>query len=253
MRELKDLRFRMHNNRRSGFTLIELLVVIAIIAILAAILFPVFASAKETARTSSCASNLKQIYTGLMNYTENYQGKMPPCSPIGMYSRNRLEDRTSPPGEGMHEVLLKYCGNKPGIFHCPSDNMVPRSVGGVFDSSDPNRTMCDWAILANSYQWRLGLATPGQPGYNPAKDPTKPGADLKALGWPINAQLTSFYPGGASKLGIARDAVPFHRSNKRQVQTSWSERSASNMLFLDGHVKLIQGDAWGGNTPETRF
>ncbi len=55
-----------------GFTLIELLVVIAIIAILAAILFPVFARAREKARAASCQSNLKQIATALMMYTQDY-------------------------------------------------------------------------------------------------------------------------------------------------------------------------------------
>ena len=58
--------------RRRAFTLIELLVVIAIIAILAAILFPVFAQAREKARQSTCLSNMKQISTGLMMYTQDY-------------------------------------------------------------------------------------------------------------------------------------------------------------------------------------
>ncbi|RYX82512.1 DUF1559 domain-containing protein [bacterium] len=62
---------------RKGFTLIELLVVIAIIAILAAILFPVFARARENARRSSCQSNLKQIGLGIMQYTQDYDEKMP--------------------------------------------------------------------------------------------------------------------------------------------------------------------------------
>mgnify|MGYP001096345646 CR=1 FL=1 len=61
--------------KQSGFTLIELLVVIAIIAILAAILFPVFARARENARRASCMSNLKQIGLGMMMYVQDYDGK----------------------------------------------------------------------------------------------------------------------------------------------------------------------------------
>jgi prepilin-type N-terminal cleavage/methylation domain-containing protein/prepilin-type processing-associated H-X9-DG protein len=63
--------------RRRAFTLIELLVVIAIIAILAAILFPVFAQAREKARQSVCLSNLKQIGTALMMYTQDYDETLP--------------------------------------------------------------------------------------------------------------------------------------------------------------------------------
>src|SRR5687767_9685776 len=63
--------------RRRGFTLIELLVVIAIIAILAAILFPVFAQAREAARKTSCRSNLKQIGMGIMMYVQDYDEQFP--------------------------------------------------------------------------------------------------------------------------------------------------------------------------------
>src|SRR3954469_17430376 len=60
-----------------GFTLIELLVVIAIIAILAAILFPVFARARENARRAACQSNLKQIGLGIAQYTQDYDERLP--------------------------------------------------------------------------------------------------------------------------------------------------------------------------------
>ncbi len=63
--------------RKSGFTLIELLVVIAIIAILAAILFPVFAQAREQARKTTCLSNLKQLGLGLFMYAQDYDETFP--------------------------------------------------------------------------------------------------------------------------------------------------------------------------------
>jgi prepilin-type N-terminal cleavage/methylation domain-containing protein/prepilin-type processing-associated H-X9-DG protein len=67
------------SNRKRGFTLIELLVVIAIIAILAAILFPVFAQAREKARQTSCLSNSKQICTSMLMYVQDYDETMPVC------------------------------------------------------------------------------------------------------------------------------------------------------------------------------
>jgi prepilin-type N-terminal cleavage/methylation domain-containing protein/prepilin-type processing-associated H-X9-DG protein len=63
--------------RRNGFTLIELLVVIAIIAILAAILFPVFAKAREKGRQASCLSNVKQIMIGVLQYAQDYDEQLP--------------------------------------------------------------------------------------------------------------------------------------------------------------------------------
>jgi prepilin-type N-terminal cleavage/methylation domain-containing protein/prepilin-type processing-associated H-X9-DG protein len=65
-------------NKKSGFTLIELLIVIAIIALLAAILFPVFSRARESARRTSCASNLKQMALGIAQYTQDYDERFPP-------------------------------------------------------------------------------------------------------------------------------------------------------------------------------
>ena len=72
--------------RKKGFTLIELLVVIAIISTLAAILFPIFARARENARRASCMSNLKQIGLGFMQYTQDYDEEFPPALYCGVWS-----------------------------------------------------------------------------------------------------------------------------------------------------------------------
>src|SRR6266571_2839997 len=81
-RENAERSSTMRRARRSGFTLIELLVVIAIIAILAAILFPVFAQAREKARATTCLSNVKQCVTGLLMYAQDYDEGL--C-PLYMY------------------------------------------------------------------------------------------------------------------------------------------------------------------------
>jgi prepilin-type N-terminal cleavage/methylation domain-containing protein/prepilin-type processing-associated H-X9-DG protein len=96
-----------------GFTLIELLVVIAIIAILAAILFPVFAQARESARTSSCLSNMKQIGLALRMYGQDYDET---------YPNIRLRDVDGNLNHGMiwKNVVQVYVKNK-GVWGCPSN------------------------------------------------------------------------------------------------------------------------------------
>ena len=96
---------------RSAFTLIELLVVIAIIAILAAILFPVFARARENARRSSCQSNFKQIALGIAQYTQDYDERYP----------NILAASATNPGIGWALAVQPYLKSEQ-IFQCPSDS-----------------------------------------------------------------------------------------------------------------------------------
>ena len=111
--------------KRKAFTLIELLVVIAIIAILAAILFPVFARAREKAKTASCLSNLKELGLGMLMYTQDYDQIIP-----AWY-------RYSPPGVSNYicwtAVIYPYVKNKQ-IFCCPSDDA---GQGPKFDPEAP--------------------------------------------------------------------------------------------------------------------
>jgi prepilin-type N-terminal cleavage/methylation domain-containing protein/prepilin-type processing-associated H-X9-DG protein len=106
----------MSYRRRSAFTLIELLVVIAIIAILAAILFPVFAQAREKARATQCLSNMKQIGTALMMYTQDYDETNPPHNDLNADFNNPANVAVKPNFLG---VLTPYTKNK-DIYACPS-------------------------------------------------------------------------------------------------------------------------------------
>lgn len=115
--------------KRLGFTLIELLVVIAIIAILAAILFPVFARAREKARQSSCLSNVKQLTLAVMMYTQDYDETLP-----GYY----MPDSPSS-NDQWHEIIEPYVKNEQ-IFVCPSDANANPGYG--------------WNYRWISYGWR---------------------------------------------------------------------------------------------------
>ena len=116
----------MHKHR--GFTLIELLVVIAIIAILAAILFPVFAKAREKARQSSCASNVKQITLGYLQYFQDYDERTA-IHRCGSYDPATLVCT--------HEAVLPYIKNTQ-VFVCPSAPAVP--VADYHYTLRPNNT-----------------------------------------------------------------------------------------------------------------
>ena len=103
-------------DERRGFTLIELLVVIAIIAILAAILFPVFARAREQARKSTCMSNLKQLATGVTMYVQDYDEKFPLNSPGTFPARNA----SFPANANFWASEIQPYIKNWKVFNCPS-------------------------------------------------------------------------------------------------------------------------------------
>ena len=110
-----------------GFTLIELLVVIAIIALLAAILFPVFARAREQARKAACMSNMKQIGLGVMQYTQDWDERYP-CNNQTNATGNAAEADVST--KGFQTSIFPYL-NSQQIFKCPNDNTPNGIVSGI--------------------------------------------------------------------------------------------------------------------------
>ena len=111
---------------RRAFTLIELLVVIAIIALLAAILFPVFAQAREKARTATCQSNLKQLGIGILQYTQDYDEAYPLCW-TGSFNGTSFN-----PIENLLDPYLKSAQ----IWKCPSRPSTGYSGNAVTSRSD---------------------------------------------------------------------------------------------------------------------
>ena len=119
----------MPKKTHSGFTLIELLVVIAIIAILAAILFPVFANAKEHARMTMCMSNLGNLSTAFKMYADDNSGRMP-CAFVGWVVPLGGPDWCGDIATGNPTVNLdkgaiwRYTGKNRRIFACPTDSRI---------------------------------------------------------------------------------------------------------------------------------
>lgn len=124
-------KLRRRAEEEKGFTLIELLVVIAIIAILAAILFPVFAQAREKARQSSCLSNEKQIGLAILSYAQDADETIPQSEYL--YKSNGTAG-TANAYDNMKwmDVIQPYIKNT-GVFNCPSD---PNAANGKYKTAD---------------------------------------------------------------------------------------------------------------------
>lgn len=144
----------MHEiNRRHGFTLIELLVVIAIISILAAILFPVFASAREKARQTTCLSNIKQLSLANLQYSQDYDEYYVRVKQVALSSTTTpvaLETPQEAPYLMWSGILLPY-SKSTGIVICPDggNSIVSPGPDGTFDASEDT--------LTNDSQLSIGI------------------------------------------------------------------------------------------------
>lgn len=131
--------------RREAFTLIELLVVIAIIAILAAILFPVFAQAREAARKTACLSNMKQVGLAIMMYCQDYDEGYP----VNSWDAGPIGDADNDTGSANYDSAVQwlwqiqpYIKNRQ-LYVCPSDPNPKNPVSG-YDNSPQNINNCGY-------------------------------------------------------------------------------------------------------------
>lgn len=212
------------SKQRKAFTLIELLVVIAIIAILAAILFPVFARARENARRASCMSNLKQIGLGIMQYTQDYDEHYP------MYRVTRLSSSYDEMPYGWVDAIQPYVKSYQ-LFQCPTE---PTSPNLAYRLGEASSRITDYALNT-----RLGGSDCSSAGKGS-------GMSLAAIDRPSVTALVIEYRGYGSASFISstdngRVYIPYTNS----VSSGLVERhfNGINMTFADGHVKFIRNVA----------
>jgi len=220
--------------RRTGFTLIELLVVIAIIAILAAILFPVFARAREKARQTSCISNLKQIDLGFLMYAQDYDEKLPAVRFNPDWPWTVWPD-PGHPNYGWARVftvaVMPYLKNTQ-LLQCPSDNEDGR-WGGSLDgiSYAYNEFMYNY----NNNYCKLATASDVPAG------PT--GLSIIIESW--SGGIYNDWSNDEGTNGDGMDRVRFGDYGPWK-----SHHGGTNIAYLDGHVKFLPQNAimHSGNT-----
>ncbi|MBM3473945.1 MAG: DUF1559 domain-containing protein [Armatimonadetes bacterium] len=245
--------------RSRGFTLIELLVVIAIIAILAAILFPVFARAREKARQASCQSNLKQLILATLMYATDYDQRYP----VGRTWCNQNDVNRN---YQYYQLVQPYVKNWQ-LFACPSstrqcaNGSIPHhGVNDMINAGKiPNTFQLSYGYSENLWNsWRAGVdagfcgaLTAGRSQESGRPTPASfvlfaDAAGLVNSGWRI---------GWANECGVGCNAP-------RQIDANTRHNGGSNVAFLDGHVKFTaarqcvtnwdtgqwtQGCGWWGN------
>ncbi|MGD9498584.1 MAG: prepilin-type N-terminal cleavage/methylation domain-containing protein [Armatimonadota bacterium] len=189
---------------RRGFTLIELLVVIAIIAILAAILFPVFARAREKAQQSSCLSNVKQWSTAWQMYAQDYDETFG-----GAYHYN----------VGYYYVVLDPYVKNASLRYCPSDKYQSPGYG------------CNW----RGWGYYIGHPTRGMRASPPAYNPIYDGCPISLIEHPSELVIMgdSYYKTSTSQANYIYveyydDAANYGRHN-----------GGNNFAFADGHAKWV--------------
>lgn len=229
---------------RRAFTLIELLVVIAIIAILAAILFPVFAQAREAARKTQCLSNEKNIGTAIMMYAQDYdEAVMPWKTGPGDTIANRLWTSRIQP-------YLKSGGTTPpsGVMMCPSWSQTALAAGADDPTCDGANFIESTFPVDNIYA-HYGISAPmptaagtGASASNPIIH--IPGAGYVGGAW-VDVRLAQIVR--SAETAIVSDGVTLSKGGGTLIlfgcEAGGMHQGGGNFVMIDGHAKWLKGNA----------
>jgi len=237
--------------RRNGFTLIELLVVIAIIAILAAILFPVFATARESARRTACISNQKQIGTAILMYSQDYDDQIVPW-----LRRSAGEPSSQRIWSTLLQPYIKNGGNysaaSSGVMACPSWSQQ-KLVASAANCITPPPFDINSYFPATQLFSHYAMAGPASGGDGSQANPfykwpgsgsvgPTPGVD------DVVVSLASVLR--HSETALVSDGATLFRSGKGPsvislfgCEASEMHQGGGNLVFLDGHAKWVKGNA----------
>ena len=204
---------------KRGFTLIELLVVIAIIAILAAILFPVFSRAREKARAASCLSNQKELGLAALMYAQDYDE----CFPMSIYT----------PGNAVYTFyheLEPYVKNAQ-IYRCPSkQNALPFSDFGLFIQGATGLPLAPITAEDVGYMYNYAVFEDGPS--NPISGANDPVVSLGEIEYP--AHCVMMFDGMLVAMGGPGGGNTFDSP----VEARHNETATAN--FVDGHTKVFK-------------
>jgi prepilin-type N-terminal cleavage/methylation domain-containing protein/prepilin-type processing-associated H-X9-DG protein len=223
----KELALRL----RRAFTLVELLVVIAIIALLAAILFPVFAQAREKGRAVTCASNLRNLATAMLMYAQDYDERLPPAV---------IPTSTRPFFAAWHDLIDPYVKNKQ-VWLCPSSDIPPTDADGTPTSHFGYNAF----YLANL---RLDFSNVGT---------TAAGVHLGAVAEPAGTVLLADARASKEKNRCGPDGKYLLPPSQAAIDCwGWPaarHNDGCNVAWLDGHVKWMRlAQFYEGQSPVDR-
>jgi prepilin-type N-terminal cleavage/methylation domain-containing protein len=217
-------------SQHRGFTLIELLVVIAIIAILAAILFPVFARAKAAAKNTACLSNGRQVGMAEMMYLSDNDD----VTPI-FYAYNSVPAAGRPGHKGVEVLLLPYCQNK-DVFRSPLD------VGGPYTSVDVPGARSYWQAYGSSYRFThcLFSTVADESSQNNNVYTTSNVVTQSSIEFPADSRnmRLEMMPWFSSKVDVGCAGYGYDCPAPSNYYTEWSP-TGGTMIFADGHAKFV--------------